>query len=250
MLVRIFVVFMTLSVCVHLYAGTPFITDDPGFVGKGQWEIKFETLYERHRDAAPDVITAPLDINYSVIDHLKLNLTLNERTIITPRGTTYSGAGDIDFKFKYRFLDEDEKTWKPALSIAPDVTIPSGDDKRGLGNGYYGFRVPVQFGKTIGKYSVFAETGYQFQFDRKASDTILYGAGFQYQFTEKFSAGIELNGFRPFKQPDKHQLLSNLGLTYVISKRFQVQGSVGRSLRNDSVGGPKVLGQLFFQFNF
>ena len=126
MLVRIFVVFMTLSVCVHLYAGTPFITDDPGFVGKGQWEIKFETLYERHRDAAPDVITAPLDINYSVIDHLKLNLTLNERTIITPRGTTYSGAGDIDFKFKYRFLDEDEKTWKPALSIAPDVTISAG----------------------------------------------------------------------------------------------------------------------------
>ena len=78
-------------------------------------------------------------------------------------------------------------------------------------------------------------------FDRKASDNVLYGAGFQYQLTERFSAGIELNGFTPLKQPQNHSLLTNMGLTYILTKNFQVQGSLGRTLRPDSFGGPKVL---------
>ena len=236
--------------CSNLRAGTPFLTDDPGFVGKGQWEIKTEFVYEHHRDVDGDVLTAPLDINYSLIDHLKLNLTLNERTVYNSNGTAYSGLGDMDFKFKYRFLDEDEQSWKPAISIAPDVTIPTADKSRGLGDGITRFRLPFQFGKTIGKFGVFAETGYQILFDRKASDNVLYGAGFQYQLTERFSAGIELNGFTPLKQPQNHSLLTNMGLTYILTKNFQVQGSLGRTLRPDSFGGPKVLAQFFFQINF
>lgn len=230
------------------WAGSPFVTDDPGFVGKGHWEIKLVDISEHH--AKYDIYQKPLDINYSIIDHLKLNLTLGEKTLINENGTAYAGLSDIDLKFKYRFLDEKEKSWRPAISFAPNITIPTADKNRGLGDGVYRLRLPFQFGKTVGKWDVFAETGYQISMAPNVSDNAIYGLGAKYNFTERFSTGLELNGSTPVDTPSQHNMLANMGMIYVLNKKLQVQWSAGRTVRPDKFDGPKIIGQFFIQLNF
>ena len=73
------------------FAGSPFLTDDPGFALKG-WEIKFETIYEH--DKGQDVVTAPVvDLNDSITEHFKLNLTLGGKAVFPDNGSSSYGIG-------------------------------------------------------------------------------------------------------------------------------------------------------------
>ncbi len=229
-------------------AGSPFLTDDPGFAPKG-WEIKFESIDEH--DRGQDILTAPVvDLNYTIVEHFKLNLTLAEKTIHTDGGEAHSGMADTDFKFKWRFLDEQQGAWWPALSMAPDVTFPTADKKNGLGDELWRFRIPIQMGKTFGKIYTYAELGHQFVFDKDTSDQFLYGYTIQYQLCDKLNVGTEINGNIPYDVTSTYTLIGNTGFSYAFDEHWQLQSTVGRSLRDESAGGAKFLWQVFLQWNF
>ena len=157
---------------------------------------------------------------------------------------------DTDFKFKWRFVEEDTNSWQPAVSMAPNITLPTADKNRGLGDEVWRLRLPVQIGKTLGNWYSYAETGYQFAFDPKATDVIPYGAATQYQFTDKLSLGAELNGNVPLDDSAQWTILANLGGSYALTDSVQLQASLGRTLRDIARGGSEVLVQTFVQWNF
>ena len=226
-------------------AGSPFLTDDPGFVPKG-WEFKYAGAVEDNRFA--NVITAPvLDINYTVREHLKWNLTLAGKRLTPTGGHSEYGLADTDFKFKWRFRDE--SPGGVAISVAPDVTLPTASRDRGLGDGAWRFKIPFQFGKSFGKLNTFAEAGYQWAFDSSASDQLLYGLGGAYAFSDHLTAGAELFGSAPAQNTSEYSLLANVGVIWTFNPRWQLQGSFGRTLRDLERGGPKFLGQVFVQRN-
>ncbi|MDE2026982.1 MAG: PepSY domain-containing protein [Candidatus Omnitrophica bacterium] len=230
------------------WAGSPFLTDDPGFALKG-WEIKYESIYEN--DVGKDILTAPVvDLNYTIVEHFKLNLTLAEKTLFTDKEDSHSGMADTDFKFKWRFVDEKPDGWWPAMSMAPDVTFPTADKKYGLGDELWRFRIPFQFGKTFGKFYTYTEIGHQFVFDKATSDQFLYGYAIQYQLTNKLNIGVEINGNVPYKDSQNYTQIGNIGACYVFNDHWQVQASIGRTLRDEHLGGPRVLSQVFVQWNF
>lgn len=229
-------------------AGSPFLTDDPAFVPQG-WEIKFVAVYER--SPGQDVLIAPIvDINYTIVEHLKLNLTLAERTLSHHAGPTLTGIADTDFKFKWRFMDEKQGEWVPAISTAPNVTLPTADKGRGLGDGAWRFRLPIQCGKTFGRFYAYAEVGYQWVFQRNSDDQVIYSYATQYQLTQRWNIGAELNGSAPVGEPHTFSAVGNLGLIYVFNDHWQIQGTLGRTLRAASQSGPQFLSQIFIQWNF
>ena len=230
------------------YAGSPFLTDDPGFAANG-WEIKGATTYEKTING--ETITAPiLDLNYTVVPTFKLNLTLAGRRNSPTGATSEYGMADTDFKFKWRFVEEDANSWQPAVSMAPNITFPTADKNRGLGDEVWRLRLPVQIGKTLGNWYSYAETGYQFAFDPKATDVIPFGAATQYQLTDKVSLGAELNGNVPVDDSAQWTMLANLGGSYALTESVQMQASLGRTLRDIARGGSEVLVQTFVQWNF
>jgi hypothetical protein len=228
-------------------AGSPFLTDDPGFAPKG-WEIKFESAYEH--DKGQDVLTAPIiDLNYTIVEHFKLNLTLAGKGIFPDDGRDDYGIADTDFKFKWRFIDEKAGEWWPAVSMAPDIGIPTASKSRGLGSGNYGFRMPFQFGKTFDKLYVYMETGYQWVFDKDQSDSVIYAVAAQYQFTDKWNFGVEIYNTIPIDSGSDYTSLINFGAIYQFDEHWQLQGTIGRTLRDTERGGPEVLIQVFLQWN-
>lgn len=227
-------------------AGSPFLTDDPGFIPSG-WEWKLSAVSDRNNGGR--TLTAPVvDINYTVSEHFKLNLTLAGKRSDPQNGVGQSSLADTDFKFKWRFQDEGKG--RPAISIAPNITIPTASRQKGLGDDVWRLRIPVQFGKTWGKWYGFAETGYQFALNHGASNAVVYGMGAQYAVTQKWTVGGEFNGSLATRDVTNYGLLANFGTAYALSDTLQIQGSVGRTVRELDRGGSSLLVQGFVQWQF
>ena len=228
-------------------AGAPFLTDDPGFVAQG-WEVRPQASYEDNVNGT--IETGALDLNYTIVPTFKVNLTLAEKWIDPAGGPSASGFADTDFKFKWRFLEEDPSGWRPAMSIAPNVTFPTASSRKGLGDGVWRYRLPVQIGKSFGDYYAFGEFGYQWAASNSASNQAIYGVAIQRPLTPELTVGIELNGSAPTDSWRDYGLTANIGAAYVVNEHVQLLGSIGRTVRDTDRGGPETLAQIFLQFNF
>lgn len=227
-------------------ADSPFYTDDPNF--SPGWEIKMGFTAEHNYGG--DNLTEVLDWNYAVVPNVRLNLTTYTKHNWPQGGTDAFGYGDTEFKVKWRFLDEDPDSWMPALGFAPKVYFPTADEERGLGDGVWRFQLPLQFGKTIGKWYNFGEAGYQWAFDSTATDVSYAGIGTLYNFTPHFALGTELFGNLPMDRTEDWNVLTTLGAIWTFNENWAVKASVSHSFRESEHGGPAPSGQFYLVWNF
>ncbi len=229
------------------HADSPFFTDDPLF--SPGWEIKLGVVAEHN--ASGDVLTGPvLDINYAIIPTVRLDLTMAGVGLYPDSGPNVFGFGTADFKVKWRFVEENPKGWRPAVSIAPKVTIPTASTDRGLSDGFWRAQLPIEFGKTTGDWYHFAEAGYQWAFDRSTSDVTFWGVGTLYNFNKHFAAGAELYGLIPLEQQEAHTFAATLGAVYTFNANWSLKASISHSLRDDRQPGPRPAGVFYVVWNF
>ena len=228
-------------------ADSPFVTDDPLF--SPGWEIKFGGTAERNANSR--IYVAPvLDLNYAVVDNLRLNLTLQERTVTPRGGVTETGFGDTEFKAKWRFHEENTNNWVPALGLAPKLFAPTASVPKGLGDGLWRVQLPLQFGKNLGPWFLWGEAGYQLTLHRTATDYAFGGVGLLYNFNSHFALGTEINDTLPLKDKANHNLLTSVGAIYAFNEHWALKASVSRTLRSESRGGPNPGGVLYLVWNF
>ena len=234
-------------ICESIRAGTPFFTDDPSIIPP--WEIRLGTVYTRTEEN--DVVSVPvLDLNYAPTAHIQYNAIFSGVSSDPADGANGFGLGDTDLKIKWRFVDEDATGKRPALSVAPLLSLPTAAALRGLDNGVYRLRLPMEIGKNFGNCYAYAEAGYEFALDRAAQDAVFGGAVLQYQVTEKLMLGIELNATTPIPAAGDWTLLANVGAAYQFDEHFQILGALGRTVRRESLGGPIPVVQVYLQWNF
>ena len=228
-------------------ADSPFYTDDPEF--SPGWEIKYGMTAEQNTGG--NVWTAPiLDVNYEVVPRVRLDLTLAGRTLEPVGGTSVFGFADTEFKVKWRWVDADTNSWLPSIGIAPKVFLPTSDKDRGLGDGVWRAQLPLQFGKTIGRFYNFAEVGYQMAFKPHVSDVAYYGVGTLYSFNSHFALGTEVFGWTPMLDKKNHQVLTTLGAVYAFNEHWAIKASISRTLRDETRGGPNPAGVFYLVHNF
>jgi hypothetical protein len=228
-------------------ADSPFFTDDPLF--SPGWEIKLGAAAERNRDG--NVVTGPiLDINYAIVPIIRLDLTIAGVGLNPDSGPGVYGFGTTDFKVKWRFLEEYPSGWRPALSIAPKVTIPTARTDRGLSDGIWRAQLPIELGKNVGNCYHFAEAGYQWALDGSASDVAFWGVGILYNFDKHFALGAELYGLVPVDQPGEHTSAATLGAIYTFNGNWSLKASISHSLRDDEQPGPRPAVVFYVVWNF
>ena len=228
-------------------ADSPFFTDDPAF--SPGWEIKLGVAAEHN--VAGDVWTGPiLDLNYAVVPNVRLNVTFAGVGPSPKTGPSVYGFGTTDFKVKWRFIEEDAKGWRPAVSIAPKATLPTASRDRGLSDGFWRAQLPIEVGKTVGDWYHFAEAGYQWAFDNAASDAAFWGVGTLYNFNKHFALGAEVYGISPLEQQEAHVFAATLGAVYTFNANWSLKASISRSLRDDTQPGPRPAGVFYVVWNF
>lgn len=133
-----------LTLCsTQVFAGRPLFTDDAGTLGKGRAQIEAGMQTRQEKEIINGITdkwsysTATCTVTYGFTDKIDLVAdvpfkwyTHRENSQITEEN---SAIGDIALHAKWRFYEK-EDSWL-TLSLKPGLIIPTGNEKKGLGNG-------------------------------------------------------------------------------------------------------------------
>jgi len=190
-------------------AQQPFVTDDADTTPKGHFHFEFSNEFDwLQRESFPNVKqnTADFELDYGLFDRVEIGVESPLLTIFNAPGTnprSVSGLGDTDVSLKYNFLKERENSRAPALAIAFNLELPTGDTKRQLGSGLADYYMNGILQKSLtGKTKLRLNGGILFSGNEttgvlgiKARGTVFTGGGsIVKKLSPKLQLGIELTG--------------------------------------------------------
>jgi len=190
-------------------AQQPFVTDDADTTPKGHFHFEFSNELDwLQRESFPSVKqnTADFELDYGLFDRVEIGLESPLLTIWNAPGNSprmVSGIGDTNLSLKYNFLKERENSRAPALAIAFNLELPTGDSKRQLGSGLADFYMNGVLQKSLTrKTRLRLNGGILFSGNEttgvvgiKTRGTVFTGgASIVRQLSPKLQLGIELTG--------------------------------------------------------
>jgi hypothetical protein len=141
MMQRLLLILSVLLCSTAAFAAHPLITDDTGTQGKGkmQLEINGETGYDKEREDGVTIKARESEIaaafSYGIRDNIDIVIGLpyvwieeKENGEVT---VDEDGISDISIEVKWMFYENDGLS----LALKPGVSLPAGDEEKGLGNG-------------------------------------------------------------------------------------------------------------------
>ncbi|MDO3376862.1 transporter [Geoalkalibacter halelectricus] len=143
----------------------PLVTDDADTEGKGGILVEFsnELSFDRQKIdgetlRARDNETT-LTLSYGLLDNLDLILEvpyLHARAKFAGETESENGLGDLGLEVKWRFHDSN----LAALALVPAITLPTGDEDRGLGSGKVSYGLTFIATKEFDPIDVHLNLGY------------------------------------------------------------------------------------------
>lgn len=214
-----------------VYAGPPFITDDPEPVDYGHWEV-YGFSNATHVEGDTSGTLGGVEVNYGAAQELQLHAIVPLAFDDTAGRGTQIGAGDIELGAKYRFIKPGEDDWWPQVGVFPLLEISSGDADRGLGTGHMREFLPVWLQKDFGDWTTYGGGGYWINpgagnrnywfvgwlLQRKITDDLALGGEIFHQTADTLT-GRDTTGF-------------NLGGIYDFNDHYHLLFSAGRGLQN------------------
>jgi hypothetical protein len=130
-----------LSPSALLFAAHPFITDDADTQGRGNWQLELQAEQGRHdatasgvRQRTRETLFNPV-LTYGVLDNVEVAIGGNYLwSRVSGSGDpteSASGISDTTIEVKWNFYDKDGFS----MALKPGISLPTGDEQRGLGTG-------------------------------------------------------------------------------------------------------------------
>jgi hypothetical protein len=216
-------------------AGPPFRTDDPEPVGYQNFEFYTFTAATRVTGDTAGVGPA-FEFNYGPTEDLQLHLVA-PFAFDSPSGEPdHFGYSDTEIGAKYRFIQEDEKGWRPMVGIFPLVELPTGNEEKGLGSGYTRFFLPVWLQKSFGNWTTYGGGGYWLNKHHSTGDKNYWFMGWllQNQVTDKLVIGAEIFHQTADSVDGKPNSGFNVGSVYDFNEHHHLLLSLGRGVHHAS----------------
>jgi hypothetical protein len=244
-------------------AQQPFITDDANVTPKGRFHFEFSNEFDvLQRSAFPNLKqnTADFELNYGLFEDLEVGIALPVLTIFNARGTgpeTLSGIGDMSLSLKYNFLAERENSRVPALTVALNFELPTGDPRRQLGSGLADFYINGVLQKSLTKRTKLRLNG-GILFSGNETTGVLgirsrgtvytSGGSIVREFTPKLYLGAELTGAVTSELDlGKGQLQALIGGNYLLKENLSLDFAI---LSGKFVASPRAGVQLGVSIDF
>ena len=148
------------------WAAHPLITDDTGTQGKGKFQVELNVQYDWDEQYVDYVFTkttggqVATTLSYGIAENVDLVLSLPYQWGKTEENETIAydekGIGDIAFETKWRFFEKDGFS----LVLKPGISIPTGNDEKGLGTGQMGGHLFLIGSWELGPCAFHANLGY------------------------------------------------------------------------------------------
>jgi hypothetical protein len=224
-----------------LAAGPPYQTDDPEPPDPGQWEL-FCAAFAAAEAGGTTGAGPQFEANYGATKDLQLSLSAQMSFAVVRPGALDYGLGDCLVGAKYRFLRADGAC--PDAAFFPQMTLPTGDATRSLGNGAAQTLLPLWFQEAWGPWTCFGGGGYWFNPGSGNRNWTFVGTALQRDFGEHYSLGGELFFHSAAQTDDVDGLGSNLAFLWHLTKDDHLICSAGRDL---VFGNTTFTGYLAYQ---
>src|ERR1041385_4403814 len=137
-----------LFLCLPAGAGRaqqPLLSDNTDVTPRHKFHFEFSNEFDvLQRASFPNLKqnTADAELDYGLFENFEVGIEAPVLTIVNDRTAALrrpTGLGDVNFSFKYNYLQEREGSWRPALAVTFNLEMPTGDVNRQLGSGLPGF---------------------------------------------------------------------------------------------------------------
>lgn len=233
-----------------LYAGPPYVTDDPETLEYRHWEVYYAAQFNYSKGYISG--SAPqLDLNYGLLPDVQLNIVApgvyiqkRGKEIAIPHASplqyakTYwspvrFGYGETEIALKVRFVHETDKV--PQLTVYPRILPPTGSK----GMGYSGLPqayFPLYLQKSWDKLTTYGGGGFWYNPGKNNKHFWFAGWSLQYKITDIFELGGELFYYSPDTKQAGHRVGGNIGMVIDLTENWHFLYSVGRDIK-----GPNIL---------
>jgi len=174
-------------------------------------------------------LTLPkVELATAITSRLDFAVEVPYKTIEQDHADTESGIGDMDIKSKWNFY----RSGPLALAMEPELSLPTGDADRGLGNDDAGIKLPLILGYSTQAWDFGSELGYQHVFHQH-EDSGYWGFLALRSLTPTLKMGAEIVAESSDAKLRQIDTLANIGLKWKLPERFELQALVGRTLHSE-----------------
>jgi len=234
---------IVLAPAARAQGGPPYLTNDPGTPGNGNWEINIASMQTVVRGQA-DYQSPQIDINLGIGD--RIQLTYQGAFVVQtnaggPRQTGWTNALP---GVKWRFFDQGEGGWQ--VSVFPQIETGASMAARlkGIAGNGPRFLMPVEIQKRVGPLDVNFEAGYFFPWNGPQERILGVVAG------HTFDKRLEVDG-EVYNDRAMHSLPHNttfdFGGRYKLRDGFVLLMMAGRSFSGNASGQPEYMGYFGIQ---
>lgn len=223
--------FLMIVVPAAVWAGPPFVTDDPEPVEYRHGELYIASQYANNKDGKEG--TAPhFEVNYGIIPDVQLHLLLPLAYSHPNGGPTMYGIGDTELGVKYRFIHETDIV--PQVATFPIVHIPTGDTDRGLGGGHVPVFLPLWLQKNWGPWTTYGGGGYWINPGAGNKNYWQLGWLGQREITKALTLGAEIFYFGKDTNDGRDRTGYNIGGIINLSEAHHILVSAGSDISGDN----------------
>lgn len=240
--------------CRPAQAQQPFVTDDADVTPRRKFHFEFSNEFDLlPRAAFPNrkQNTADFELDYGLFEHVEIGIEAPILTIISDRSmipSRASGLGDLNLSLKYNFVREQAGRRRPAMAIAVNLELPTGDPRRQLGSGLADFYVNSIVQKSLTKNTklrgnvglLFSGNDTTGVLGVKSRGLVLTtAASLVKQFNSKLDLGVEVaSAFARNAGLGKSQLQFMLGGNYLLNSKTSIDFGLigGRHAASPRVG--------------
>ncbi len=228
------------------FAAHPLITDDAGTQGKKKFQVEVNSEFNYDREKEEGVKTKETGgevatiLSYGILDHIDIVLgmpfqwfRIREENDETTKHRE-SGVADLSLELKWRFYEKDGLSF----ALKPGITFPTGNERKGLGNGRPSYGLTFITTKELGKWAFHVNLGYlrneyKLREDREANRKDLWHVSLASEVEALKdlklvgNIGMERN---QEKASNRHPAFILGGLIYSISENMDIDVGIKSSL--------------------
>lgn len=222
-------------------AAHPLVSDDTGTQGQGHWQ--FEASADRTRVREGGITARELEVGtaltYGLTETIDLAVGAPWLRLSATGEKTQQGLGDLTLLAKWRLLD-DSKGF--SLGLRPEITLPTGDEDKGLGNGRATGALTLMAQLERGPWTWLVNAGVAYN-DNKAGDRKrLWAASTALLFAahEQWTLVADVGAARAAEHGAENEKFGLLGVIHHVGEDLDLDFGWRRSL--GSAPRPNTLG--------
>lgn len=217
------------------FAAHPLVSDDTGTQGTGgvQLEVNADNTRRTENASLTRSEQANTTLTYGLNDTLDVALNIPHQRTVFAGSPAAQGIGDIGLLMKWRFWEADGFS----LGLKPQILLPTGDEKRGLGNGKAAYSANLLAGWEDDRFSVLANAGYTFSnSDSMRKHLWNVSAALLWKVESRLKAVLDSGVYRnPDLSGDRNPAFALVGLIYSPTRNLDLDIGYRKGLNHAEV---------------